>query len=134
MFKKMKIGTKMITLFVILIVSVAAGIGITAFYQASIALENQVEETITDKSNEAAVLVRSELDHYLELGTELARHPDLIRMELDTQMEALRTMEERLDFLGMGVIYPDGTAYYPDGTTAELADRGYFQRGDAGQG
>jgi len=127
MFKKMKIGTKMITLFVILIVSVAAGIGITAFYQASNALENQVEETITDKSNEAAVLVRSELDHYLELGTELARHPDLISMELDTQMEALRTMEARLDFLGMGVIYPDGTAYYPDGSTADLADRDYFR-------
>src|SRR6056297_2835506 len=127
MFKKMKIGTKMITLFVILIVSVAAGIGITAFYQASTALEYQVEETITDMSHEAAVLVRSELDHYLELGTELARHPDLISMDLDTQMQALRTMEARLDFLGMSVIYPDGTAYYPDGSTAELTDRGYFK-------
>ncbi|MFO7731039.1 MAG: methyl-accepting chemotaxis protein [Spirochaetia bacterium] len=127
MFKKMKIGTKMITLFVILIVAVAAGIGITAFYQASTAVENQVEETITDISHEAAVLVRSELDHYLELGTELARHPDLMSMELETQMDALQTMEERLDFLGMGVIYPDGTAYYPDGTTAELADRDYFK-------
>src|SRR6056297_3465967 len=127
MFKKMKIGSKMITLFVILIVSVAAGIGITAFYQASTALEYQVEETITDMSHEAAVLVRSELDHYLELGTELARHPDLISMDLETQMEALRTMEARLDFLGMGVIYPDGTAYYPDGSTAELVDREYFK-------
>ncbi|MEX2443831.1 MAG: methyl-accepting chemotaxis protein [Alkalispirochaeta sp.] len=127
MLKKMKIGTKMISLFVALIISVAAGIGITAFYQASNAVENQVEETITDLSHEAAVLVRSELDHYLELGTELARHPDLISMELNTQMEALRTIEARLDFLGMGVIYPDGTAYYPDGSTAELADREYFQ-------
>jgi methyl-accepting chemotaxis protein len=127
MFKKMKIGSKIITIFVILIVSVAAGIGITAFLQASGAVENQMQANITDKANEAAVLVRTQLDHYIELGEELATNLSLENMDLDQQLSTIEQMEARQDFMGMGMIYPDGTAYYPDGTTAALGDRDYFQ-------
>src|SRR6056297_2822134 len=128
MFKKMKIGSKIITIFVILIVSVAAGIGITAFFRASTAVENQVQENITDKANEAAVLVRTQLDNYITLGEELATNLSVENMELDQQLNTIDEMEARHDFLGMGIIYPDGTAYYPDGTTASLGDRDYFQK------
>ena len=37
-------------------------------------------------------------------------------------------MEDLQDYLALAVVSPAGTAYYYDGTTAELGDREYVQK------
>ncbi|TVQ28652.1 MAG: methyl-accepting chemotaxis protein, partial [Spirochaetaceae bacterium] len=132
MLRKMKIGSKTIVTVALLVVGVAAGIGITTYFQARAALGAQVQDTITHQAHEAAILVRSELDKYLLIGRELAENPQIKGMDLPTQLIALEAMTERLGFLGMGIIDSGGTAHYPDGTQAALGDRAYFREAMGG--
>lgn len=69
------------------------------------------------------------LDARLKVLSELARTLDLNTMDWKSQQNLLKDDVERLGFLEMGVVTPDGkTQYVISGETADLSDRGYIQK------
>ena len=71
--------------------------------------------------------VEDRLDHHLTVVEGIASRDAIRSMDWEQQKRALEEETERLGYLGMGIIDTDGEARYPDGNTASLGDRGYFQ-------
>ncbi|NCC05204.1 MAG: chemotaxis protein, partial [Proteobacteria bacterium] len=131
--KKIPIRMKLIGGFMSLLVLVCTGLAFIAYDQAKSSALNQVQENIQLMAQDGARLVRSRLDYYL-VGMEGIANRDVIRsMNWDRQQIILERETERMKYLGMGVIDADGQARYPDGSTAELGDRGYFKDAMAGK-
>ena len=131
--KKIPIRMKLIGGFLALLTLVCAGLGFIAYDRAMRASLGQVQENIQLMSQDGSRLVRSRLDFFI-LGLEGIANRDVIRsMNWDRQKLVLEREIERMKYLGMGVINADGLALYPDGTTADLRDRGYFKEAMAGK-
>ncbi|MDF2879393.1 MAG: methyl-accepting chemotaxis sensory transducer [Clostridia bacterium] len=54
-------------------------------------------------------------------------------MHWEQQQPELQRQVEATNFLALGIVYPDGTAYYNDGKTASLGDREYIKKALAGE-
>lgn len=131
--KNIPIRMKLIGGFLALLILVCAGLGFIAYDRAKHASLTQVQENIQLMAQDGARLVRSKLDFYI-LGLEGIANRDVIRsMNWDRQQMALERETERMKYLGMGVIDENGQAKYPDGTTADLSDRGYFKEAMSGK-
>lgn len=131
--KNIPIRMKLIGGFLALLILVCAGLGFIAYDRAKNASLKQVQENIQLMAQDGARLVRSKLDFYI-LGLEGIANRDVIRsMNWDRQQMAMERETERMKYLGMGVIDENGQAKYPDGTTADLSDRGYFKEAMAGK-
>ncbi len=71
-----------------------------------------------------------------DVVTTIASRDALRSMDWATQKPALEREMARLEsagYLGMGVVYPDGTTLYADGSEANLGDREYVKKAFAGQ-
>jgi methyl-accepting chemotaxis protein len=121
------IRMKFMLVITLLVVVVALGIGGISLWQATQAISGQVEEIAPQIAADGAKLVRTVLDSYISLANEMAENPDIKSMIWEKQRTVLESQTKRGKFLGMGVITPDGTASYPDGSTAALGDREYFK-------
>ncbi|WP_031387644.1 methyl-accepting chemotaxis protein [Desulfonatronum thiodismutans] len=131
--KNIPIGIKLTCGFLALLILVCAGLGFIAYERASRAVFSQVEENIVIIAEDGARLLRSQLDYHL-LAIEGVANRHIIRsMDWSQQRPALENETTRLNYQRMGVVFPDGQVRYPDGTTADLRDREYFQRAMAGQ-
>ncbi|PTN37915.1 methyl-accepting chemotaxis protein [Desulfonatronum sp. SC1] len=130
--KNLAIGVKLISGFLALLVLVCGGLGFIAYDRASRAVVGQVEEIIPLMAEDGAVLVRSRLDYHMLALEGVANRRFIQSMDWPQQRQAMEEDTERLNYLGMGIIFPNGQARYPDGTTAELGDRAYFQQAMAG--
>lgn len=109
--------------------SISISMAITAhLYSSKALIKSQQESTITFVEN-AAKRVNMLLDSRLKVLSELARTLDLNTMDWNAQQNLLKDDVERLDFLEMGVVTPDGkTKYVISGESADLSDRGYIQK------
>ena len=125
---------KKLTLWIILmLVLVSTGVGSLAYLQASSALRRQLEETAPQSAEYGAAIINSTLDGYL-LGLKGIANREVIKsMDWELQAPALIAETKRMGFLGMGIIMPNGTALYPDGTQAKLGDRDYFKKAMDGE-
>ncbi len=131
--KNIPIGIKLLGGFLALLVLVCGGLGYIAYDRASRAVVGQVEENIPLMAEDGAKLVRSQLDYHMVALEGVANRRVVQSMEWMQQRPALENETARLNYLGMGIISPNGLARYPDGTTAELGDRKYFQDAMAGR-
>ncbi|KMQ52975.1 Methyl-accepting chemotaxis protein [Chitinispirillum alkaliphilum] len=131
--KGMTIGKKLIAGNFILLLFVAAGVGLVAIWQASNALQERVEEITPRMAQENALIIRGVLDKYLLTMEVMASNPDIRSMDWDKQQASLEEQKALGGFMGMGIIFSDGTAKYPDGTTARLGDREYFKKAMQGK-
>ncbi|MGM0656050.1 MAG: methyl-accepting chemotaxis protein [Thermodesulfobacteriota bacterium] len=124
---KLTIGRKLTGSVIILLVSVATGIGVLSFVQAMEAMNSQVEENIPQIANNGALIVRKQLDYFLATMNGIARSKEIRGMDWETQKHILESEVQRPEFLGIGICRLDGTAWYPDGKKAFLGDRSYIQ-------
>ncbi|GAB6089237.1 methyl-accepting chemotaxis protein [Spirochaeta dissipatitropha] len=130
----LSIGKKLTGWIVLLMLLLAAGIGIASYVQAYQAVQNQIRMNAPQMAAYGADVIRGVLDRYLAVAGEMSMHPEIRSMEWERQRLELERQTNRGGFLGMGIIFSDGIARYPDGTTADLGDREYFQwamRGEA---
>mgnify|MGYP000442267617 CR=1 FL=1 len=126
--KKLVIGT------VLLLVIVGMGIGFVAYLQAYRAVFEQTEQTAPRIAALGARIVKEILDRHKSIIGEVVQYPDLQNSEnLTQQLQVLDFANKRLGYMAMAVIRPNGTAYYPDGTTASLGDREYFKKAMNGE-
>lgn len=125
-----KIG--MIVGLLVLIVSLTLGL-ITIIYSSTVLLNNQKENMI-EIAKEGAKRVDLFIDMRLEILSELANTEEIRSMNWTTQKNSLTDDVDRLEYLDMAVVLPDGTAQYVvSGETSDLSDRTYIKKALGGE-
>lgn len=120
-----------IGLLVLFIALTMGFIGIT--YSSEAILSNQ-EDSMKQLAAEGARRVQSIIDARLQVLYELANSDSVKTMDWEAQKTALSDDVERLGYLDMAVVTPDGTAsYIKSGETAELGERDYIKKALQGE-
>lgn len=127
------IRMKLIIYFSISLLLVSAVLGGISYVLASRTVTSEVEESLEVLAMEGAKLVQSRIETDLTSLQVLAFQEDIESMDWELQLPSLKKAREELGFLALGIVYPDGIAYYDDNTTAELGDRGYVQKAFRGE-
>ncbi|MCA1743154.1 MAG: methyl-accepting chemotaxis protein [Desulfonatronovibrio sp.] len=125
--KNIHIRIKLLGGFLTLLILVCAGLGYIAYDRSSSAVLGQVQENIPLMARDGARLVENRVDHHLTVVESVANNQAIRSMNWNLQKKVIEDETKRLGYLGMGIISPRGQARYPDGSTADLKDRGYFK-------
>ncbi|HRX15834.1 MAG TPA: methyl-accepting chemotaxis protein [Spirochaetota bacterium] len=125
--KKMTIAVILMTFFISL------GIGLVGFINGTGALQKQLDQTAPQMAVYGAEIIRKQLDYYIVAMEGIAGRNVFRGMDWNIQKKALEEETARMQFMGMGIIMPDGEAWYPDGTRAKLGDRDYFKEAISGR-
>ncbi|NCC81791.1 MAG: methyl-accepting chemotaxis protein [Clostridia bacterium] len=117
-----------------LVVSVAFGVVALRFGTA--AVEEGADEALLLLAKEGAGKVEAAISGNYNVVESIARQSEIRSMDWGRQLPALTGHMEELSkngYLGMGIVYPDGTTLYADGSEANLGDRSYVQKAFAGE-
>ncbi|RQD67508.1 MAG: methyl-accepting chemotaxis protein [Tindallia sp. MSAO_Bac2] len=127
------IRLKMIVYVSILVLVVVSSMGVLSAITAGNLIIDEVEMSLETQAGEVGELIASELQGYFNILETYASSPVIVEMNYDEQRPLMVTQRERSDFIGIGVVSPDGTTRYADGDTAELGDRDYVIRAFEGE-
>ncbi len=119
------IKVKMIVYVSAIILVVVLGMGVLSSITAGNLITDEVERALETQSEEVGELIASELQGYFNVLETYASSPGITGMRFSEQRSLMNTQRERSDFIGIGVVSPDGTTRYADGETADLGDRDY---------
>jgi methyl-accepting chemotaxis protein len=112
-----------------LVVSVAFGVVALRFGTA--AVEEGADEALLLLAEEGAGKLETYILGNFEVIETIASKPEVRSMDWNQQKPSLEREMERLTakgYMGMGVVFPDGTTLYADGTEANLGDRAYVKK------
>lgn len=123
----MTIRKQIIGAAILLLTVVASGVGIISYMLAVKAMETQQVETAPQMAVQGSQIIRNKLDSYLFMVEAIAARDDIRSMDWKIQKPVLEQEIKRVGVLGMGIIDSNGSAVYPDGSTASLGDRAYFK-------
>lgn len=132
----MKLGlSKRIGLFIgLLVLFIAFTMGFIGISYSSEAILSNQEDSMKLLAAEGARRVQSTIDARLQVLNELASSDGVKTMDWEAQKAALSDDVERLGYLDMAVVTPDGTAsYIKSGETAELGERDYIKKALQGE-
>lgn len=127
------IKTKIVTGFIILLVLSSFALGFFALNTAQKALIEEAEKGLTSLVKEAAKITESRIETQKRTLEVIAGIEDIASMDWELQRSALQRQLEKTNFLALGVVYPDGTAYFNDGTTANLGNSEYVKKAFNGE-
>lgn len=130
---KLGIGGKMTAAVIMLLIFVCGGLGILSYMKGSNAVIEQVESSLREKASDNVQFIEERFRRSFTELEAIATHQDIISMDWKKQKALLESEMERLDYLALGVILPDGTAQYLDGSTLYLGDREYVKKAFAGE-
>lgn len=127
--------SRKIALFVgVLLLVVSLGLGFTAVYFAGETVEEEVESALVAASDAGAREVEISVSSNLRVLQEVANRAEMTSRSWADKRNSLLPDVERLGYLDMAVVDPDGTARYVlSGDVASLGDRSYVQRAFAGE-
>ena len=120
----------------VLILLVSAGLGITANYFAKNSLVDSAEQALILLAHEGSNNIEARIQGNFDLMETIANKDQIRSMDWSIQKPALENELSRLStrgYLGMGVVFPDGTTLYADGSEANLGDREYVQKAFGGK-
>ncbi|MGF7186082.1 methyl-accepting chemotaxis protein [Desulfitispora alkaliphila] len=120
----------------ILIIIVCLGLGLTTYQFSSNTLISEAEDALLLLAEEGAESVDAVIQGNLNVIETIANRSEIRTMDWEQQLATLQNEFSRLEeqgYLGLGVVTPDGTARYVDGTETYLGDREYVQRALAGE-
>src|SRR6056297_1761887 len=122
-----KLSTKIALFVTILLVVASLSIGILSINRSSNAMNNLANEELEEVAKTGAMYIESELQGYLEVLSEIASKAS--SMNWNQIRNDLSDDIDRLGYMDIGIVYPDGTArYVTTNDTAELGDRDYVQK------
>lgn len=124
MFKLSSISQKLMLIFFLVLLLVTLSLGLTSLYQTSQAVNEQVEEALTNLAASASNTVRSRIDTQLATLAELAQNPQIAELTPEA-LAVLDQAAKRIGYLGLGWVNQAGIAHYPEGNTADLGNRDY---------
>ena len=122
------IKTSLILAFSILIIVVAVSISSIAVATGKKLLIGRAQETVQLLADDSANLLESRFETLVSELAVMANQYSNANMPAKGQLLALKKWEATTDYLGLGVVTPDGKASYTDTSTAELGDRDYVQK------
>jgi methyl-accepting chemotaxis protein len=129
-----KLVLKIILYIGALVLAVALGLGISANYFASRTVTAEAESALLQMTDMGAVEVNVRIQSRLDVLYELANRERMQSMNWQLQQRTLKDDVERLGYLDMAVVTPDGIATYVlGGNTAELGDRAYVIKAFGGE-
>ncbi|NCC81352.1 MAG: methyl-accepting chemotaxis protein [Clostridia bacterium] len=120
----------------ILILLVSAGLGFTANYFAKNSLVESAEQALNLLAHNGSNNIEARIQGNFDVMETIANKDQIRSMDWSIQKPALENELSRLSargYLGMGVVFPDGTTLYADGSEANLGDRAYVQKAFSGQ-
>lgn len=127
------IKSKLIIYFSVLILLSSMTIGFISIRNASNAVIEEAESGLRLVSNEAARITEARIQAQTETLEVIAEMLDIQSMDWDLQRPALQRQLANTGFLDMAIVDLQGQATYSDGSTADLADRGYIQEALGGE-
>lgn len=133
---KLNLSRKIALYVGLLILLVSIGFGITAMKFGNTAVEGGAEEALLLLAKEGAGKVETAIQGNYNVIDTIARQSEVKSMNWEVQMPILVEHMEVLSkegYMGMGVVYPDGTTLYADGSEANLGDRDYVVKAFAGE-
>lgn len=122
------IKTKLVLSFFILILASSLFIGFFSMSMAGDALTVEAEETLELMAREGAKLTESRMQTQILTLEMIAGRSDIQTMDWELQQPILQRQLPKTNFLALGVVYPDGTVYYNNGTTLYIGDRDYVKK------
>jgi len=127
------IKTKLIVNFSIIILIGSFLLGFISVKRAKDAINIEGRKTLTSLAVDSAKLTASRMENLLTSLQAIALTDDIKSMKWKQQQPLLKRQLENTRFLDLAVVFPDGTAHYPDGTTSQLGDREYVIKAFNGQ-
>lgn len=100
------ISQRLMLVFFIVLLLASGSLGLTALYQSSLAVNEQVEHALSSIADGASDLVRSRIDAKLATLAELAEQPILQDLNPES-LSYLGTAADRIGYLGLGWVNPE---------------------------
>jgi len=126
---KKKLSLKMVVFIGGLVLVVAFGLGLTALIFSTATVENEAEKSLLQITDLGATEVYTLVEGRLEVLYEVANQEQIQSMDWEVQRKSLIDDVDRLGYLDLAIVTPDGTArYVKEDTTSELGDREYVKR------
>lgn len=112
----------------VLLIFVSGVFGVMSYRTSADIVVAEVEQSLQLLSEQGSKLVASRTQIYESIVESIAEMRTIKSMDWEIQQVTLSEQFERLDFLALGIVTPDGKTTYHDGTTAELGDREYVKK------
>ncbi len=126
---KLNLSRRITLLVAILILVVSVGLGLTSLKISSKVVLDQSEESLMLLADEGVHHIEAIIDKNLSALQELANRARTQSMDWKIQRESLKSDIERLGYLDMAIVTPDGKAQYIlSGEIADLSDREYIKK------
>lgn len=127
------IKTKLIVYFSILILVIAATLGIIVMQTVNRTIVSDAEGTLELLAEEGRKLVESRVEIQVRMAEMVAAREDIANMDWEIQQPILIREVEKSEFLSMAIVYPDGTTYDYSGIIINLGDRDYVKKAFNGE-
>ncbi|NLT96476.1 MAG: methyl-accepting chemotaxis protein [Clostridia bacterium] len=122
--------------FGILVLIVCMGLGYTSFKFSSDITISEAEKSLQLLAKEGVNYIEAVIQGNINTLEAIANRDEIRSMDWDTQFPVLERELARLKekgYLGLGVVFPDGTTKYTDGSEANLGDRDYVREAFGGK-
>lgn len=132
---KLNLSNRIILLTSIIVVIVAIGTGYTGLKMSIDATIKQTEEALLMAAENGVDLIEAVMEKELMTFEEMAARERVQSMDWEIQKEALEQDVERLGYIDIGVMTPDGKTRYilDEDEIAILGDRTYTQKALKGE-
>jgi methyl-accepting chemotaxis protein len=127
------IKTKLVVYFSILILVSSITLGAISIQRSGAALTSTAEEALSSIAIDAAKLTKSRVETQKKALEMISLGEGIQSMDLAIQLPILQEQIKSTNFLVIGVVQPDGTTNYSDGTTSQLGDRAYVKKALGGE-
>ncbi|MGB4658503.1 MAG: methyl-accepting chemotaxis protein [Mobilitalea sp.] len=127
------IRLKLIVAFSILIIIATVTVAYFTTNRGSVLLSDSAELSVQLLADEGAELVESHLNTMTSSLNMMALQEEMQSMDWNEQLPLLLSQLEKTEFMDIGVVLPDGTTYYTDGSESQLGDRDYVIKAFAGE-
>lgn len=121
------IKTKLILFSALLVVSIAALIGVIAISAGKKALKEEARYSLQLLAAESAKLTQSRIDSMISTLTVISKEEKLIDMGWEADTKELLEELEKTQFLDIGYVLPNGYTHFTDGTVRLMSDRVYVK-------
>jgi len=121
------IKSKLIIYFSILVFVASISVGFRSLQIASRAITLEAENALKAISEEGAKLTASRIETQMKTLEMIAGRLDIQSMDWSIQQPVLEGQLNSTNFLSFGIVWPDGTVNYEDGTVDQLGDKEYVR-------
>lgn len=117
-----------------IVILVAVSLGLVSITLSGASIRGQVDHALAQQAQDGSKLIADVVEEQLATFQEAANRSDVQTMDFELQQRDLRRAVERLGYMDIGIVSPDGnTNYVSSGDEAELGDRGYVKRAFNGE-